>query len=141
MRPADLPRVEEIYLDLAGARPPADWEPMAHEAMGVGGGPPLAWVATDPRERVLGYIIGQVRSWEFGSAAAGWVVGVGVSKEHQRGRVGGDLLRQIGASFAARGILTVRTMVRRDDVKVLRFFRSAGFTTGPYTELEMEVRP
>ena len=34
---------------------------------------------------------------------------------------------------------SVRTMVRRDDIRVLRFFRNAGFAHGPYTELEMEV--
>lgn len=141
MRPGDLARVEAIHRQLARDVSPAEWLPTATEAVGEGRGASLAWVAVAKRDRVIGYVIGQIRSWEFGSAPAGWVVGIGVDVEHQHERAGADLLQRLVASFAERGVTTIRTMVRRDDVKVLRFFRSAGFATGPYTELEMEVSP
>jgi ribosomal protein S18 acetylase RimI-like enzyme len=141
MRRADLGRVEAIYRQYAPEAPPADSLSTAHEAIDGGGEAPLALVAEAARGRVLGYIVGAVRSWEFGSKPAGWVIGIGVDVEHQKERVGGELLSALVASFAARGTTTVRTMVRRDDVQVLRFFRGAGFAMGPYSELEMEVKP
>jgi ribosomal protein S18 acetylase RimI-like enzyme len=139
MRRGDLARVEAIYRQLAHEIPPAEWLPVAEQALGDTSGPALAWVAVAPGDRVIGYIIGAIRSWEFGSAPAGWIIAIGVDLEHRKERAGTDLLHHLLASFRERGTTTVRTMVRRDDIRVLRFFRNAGFANGPYTELEMEV--
>lgn len=141
MRRADLTRVEAIYRQYAAEAPPTDWLSTAYEAIDTGADAPLALVAEAARGRVIGYIVGAVRSWEFGSKPAGWVIGIGVDVEHQKESAGAELLKALVASFAARGTTTVRTMVRRDDVRVLRFFRTAGFAMGPYSELEMEVTP
>jgi ribosomal protein S18 acetylase RimI-like enzyme len=108
------------------------------ETLSIGRGAPSREIVAAPK-RVIGYAVGRVRAWEFGSAPAGWVIAIGVDVEHQRERAGRDLLTALVESFRARGASTIRTMVRRDDVAVLRFFRSAGFAVGPYTELEMEV--
>lgn len=139
MHRGDLARVWAIYRQLAHEIPPAEWLPVAEQAIADTSGEALAWVAVAPGERVIGYIIGAIRSWEFGSAPAGWVIAIGVDLEHRHAGAGVDLLQRLVASFAARGTRTVRTMVRRDDIRVLRFFRNAGFANGPYTELEMEV--
>jgi ribosomal protein S18 acetylase RimI-like enzyme len=140
MRREDLSRVEAIYRQHAREVAPTEWLPVAHQAIDAAGKAPLAWVAVAEKGRVIGYVIGEVRSWEFGSTPAGWIIGIGVDVEHKGERAGADLLARLVGSFAQRGTRTIRTMVRRDDVRVLRFFRSAGFATGPYTELEMEVR-
>jgi GNAT superfamily N-acetyltransferase len=139
MHRRDLARVEAIYRQLAHEIPPAEWLPVAEQAIDDTGGAPLAWVAVAPGERVIGYIIGAIRSWEFGSAPAGWVIAIGVDLEHRKESAGADLLHRLLACFRDRGARTIRTMVRRDDIRVLRFFRNAGFAHGPYTELEMEV--
>jgi hypothetical protein len=39
----------------------------------------------------------------------------------------------------ASGITTIRTMVRRNDVPVLTFFRTNGFAGGPYVQLELTL--
>lgn len=139
MQRSDLARVEVIHRQHAPGVPMSDWLPVAEQAIDEDTKAPLAFVAEATGGRVVGYIIGAVRCWEFGSPPAGWVIGIGVDIEHKGAGVGADLLRQLVASFGARKAATVRTMVRRDDVQVLRFFRSAGFATGPYTELEMEL--
>ena len=139
LRREDLVRVEAIYRQHTKERAPADWLSVAHQAIDAAGDAPLAWVAVASKGRVVGYVIGEVRSWEFGSASAGWIIGIGVDVEHDGEGAGRDLLARLMESLAQRGTRTLRTMVRRDDVRVLRFFRSAGFATGPYTELEMEV--
>lgn len=135
----DLARVETIYRQLAHEIPPTEWLAVAEQAIDDTSGPPLAWVAVAGDERVIGYIIGTIRSWEFGSAPAGWVIAIGVDLEHRKESAGTDLLDRLLTSFGERGTTTVRTMVRRDNIRVLRFFRNAGFAHGPYTELEMEA--
>lgn len=144
MRRDDLPRVEAIYRQHAPDVADSEWLPVASEAIADERGAPLAWVAVTTvakKARVVGYVVGEIRSWEFGSAPAGWVIGIGVDLEHLATGAGQKLMDKLVESFVARGTRTVRTMVRRDDVKVLRFFRNVGFATGPYTELEMEVQP
>jgi ribosomal protein S18 acetylase RimI-like enzyme len=42
--------------------------------------------------------------------------------------------------FGDMGVELVRTMVRRNDVPMLSFFRSQGFAGGPFSELERPVR-
>ena len=90
MRRGDLARVEAIYRQLAHEIPPAEWLPVAEQALGDTSGPPLAWVAVAPGDRVIGYIIGAIRSWEFGSAPAGWIIAIGVDLEHRKERAGTD---------------------------------------------------
>jgi ribosomal protein S18 acetylase RimI-like enzyme len=99
----------------------------------------VALVGVDDHDRVAGYLIGDVRSWEFGSEPAGWIFALGVDPRLARRGLGRLLLNEAARSFARRGIHTVRTMVRRDDVPVLRFFRGEHFNGGPYLELELEL--
>jgi ribosomal protein S18 acetylase RimI-like enzyme len=99
----------------------------------------VALVAADGRGRVVGYLVGDVRSWEFGSEPAGWIFALGVDPRVERHGLGRGLVEAATRRFAALGVRRVRTMVRRDDVPVLRFFRSRGFTAGPYLELERDA--
>jgi ribosomal protein S18 acetylase RimI-like enzyme len=97
----------------------------------------VALVGVDERDRVVGYLVGDVRSWEFGSEPAGWIFALGVDPRFARLGLGRLLLGEAARRFARRGIHTVRTMVRKDDVPVLRFFRGEDFNAGPYLELEL----
>ena len=96
----------------------------------------VSLVAVDARGRVVGYLVGDVRRWEFGSAPAGWVFAIGVDRRVERQGLGRALLEEAMERFRGLGVDTVRTMVRREDVPTLRFFRSGGFTAGPYVEME-----
>ncbi len=98
----------------------------------------LGYVAVDS-EKVLGYILAEGRSWEFGSPQCGWIFAIGVDPECGRRGVGLALCREVCLRFKELNILTVRTMVRKDDVDVLSFFRASGFHAGPFIELEFEL--
>ncbi|MCB9652368.1 MAG: GNAT family N-acetyltransferase [Deltaproteobacteria bacterium] len=135
----DLPAVADIYRFHVQRDPPRQWMDAASRSMDDPGGPPLAWVAEDAAGRVIGYVAGEVRSWEFGSEPAGWITGVGVDADHRSSGLGRALLEAMLKAFRRRNVATVRTMVQRDDVPVLRFFRAAGFATGPYTEMELSL--
>lgn len=137
----DLPQVERIYNSHSGEPLPPQWSEIVLNSLKNGpAGAALAWVATNEADEIIGYIIGEVRSWEFGSKPAGWVTGLGVEPKYQGKGTAEALLRSLLASFIARDMTTIRTMVVRDDLRVLRFFRSSGFTIGPYTEFEMELK-
>lgn len=104
-----------------------------------GDAPTVALVGVTPRGRVAAYLVGEARSWEFGSEPAGWIFALGVDPRDARKGIGTLLLQEAERRFAALGVRTVRTMVRKDDVAVLRFFRSGHFAAGPYLELERSL--
>lgn len=91
--------------------------------------------------RVVGFVVGEVRAWEFGSPPCGWVFAVNVSPEWRERGVGGRLFDEICRRFSASGADTVRTMISRADRLNLSFFRAQGLTAGPYIELERRLPP
>jgi ribosomal protein S18 acetylase RimI-like enzyme len=89
--------------------------------------------------KVIGYILAEARAWEFGSPECGWIFAIGVDPKAARQGVGLALCRKVCLKFKSQDIRTVRTMVRKDDVDVLSFFRASGFHAGPFVELELEL--
>ena len=100
----------------------------------------IAESADKPEERpVLGYVIGEVRAWEFGSEPCGWVFAFSVDPRTRLQGIGEALLEAITEAFREAGIETMRTMVPRSNNLHMAFFRSEGMTAGPYVQLEKEI--
>lgn len=95
--------------------------------------------AQEERGALVGYLLGEVRAFEFGSEACGWVFSVGVDPGRLRSHVASHLMGESCRRFREMGIATVRTMVRRNDIPVLSFFRAAGFEGGSFVQLEMNL--
>jgi GNAT superfamily N-acetyltransferase len=89
--------------------------------------------------RLLGFIIGEVRAWEFGSAPCGWVFALSVEPKSRLHGIGGALFEAISAEFKKVGVSKMRTMVARDGRLPLLFFRSEGMMAGPYIQLEKDL--
>ncbi len=85
---------------------------------------------------VQGFIVGEVRAWEFGSPPCGWVFALGVDPEYRLGGVGTMLFAAICDCMRATGVGKVRTMLAVDDHLNLSFFRSQGMRGGPFIQLE-----
>lgn len=100
--------------------------------------PTLGYVAVAD-SGVIGYVLAEGRAWEFGSPLCGWIFALGVRPEFSRQGVALGLTREVCKQFKKMGIETVRTMVKKDDVDVLKFFRASGFHAGPFIELELEL--
>ena len=90
-------------------------------------------------DKPAGYLFGEVRAFEFGSPPCGWVFAVGVAPEYSRSGHASTLLAEACRLFRAAGMTTVRTMVLRDDIPVLSFFRARGFTGGAFYQLERSL--
>ena len=89
--------------------------------------------------RVVGFVVGEIRAWEFGSTPCGWIFALSVEPKMRLRSVGTALFEAITAEFKKAGINRMRTMVANDARLPLLFFRSHGMRAGPYLQLEKEL--
>jgi GNAT superfamily N-acetyltransferase len=89
--------------------------------------------------RLVGFAVGEVRAWEFGSAPCGWVLAIEVDAKLRLRHVGTMLIDALTECFRRAGVRKLRTMLARDDMLNLRFFRSQGMMAGPFIQLEKDL--
>lgn len=129
-----------IELDLVGdpEEKPAYWHEIFDRYVTMGRDDGFFLVAEISSE-VIGFIVGEVRAWEFGSSPCGWVFALSVSPKARERGVGQLMLKEICQRLKEVGVTTVRTMVDRENKLTLSFFRSQGLRTGRYVELEKQI--
>lgn len=89
---------------------------------------PDSSVVAESQGRVVGFMLGEVRSGEFGlEEPTGWVEVLGVDPEARGGGIGRRLAEAMLAHFKAKGATTVRTLVDENMDGIAAFFRSMGF--------------
>ncbi len=88
---------------------------------------------------LLGYIVGEVRAWEFGSSPCGWVFAFSVEPDTRLQGIGEKLFDAMSRQFKQAGIEKMRTMVARQNQLHMMFFRSEGMIAGPYLQLEKDL--
>ena len=138
VRQADLPQVIALDASVTGLHKSAYWQ-RVYRRYGVGGqGLRHFLVAVDGR-RVVGFVIGEVRDWEFGSPPCGWVFAIDVDPEARLAGSGTALLGAVCERFRQVGVTTLRTMISRDNQLLLSFFRSQGMTAGRLIPLQMDI--
>lgn len=135
-RPADLGPVIAIDRRATGLAKAAFWAGILRR---YGRGARARFLVAESGGRIVGYIVGEVRDWEFGSPPCGWVFGIGVRPEQREAGVASALLGAITAAFRRQGVATVRTLIARDNRLVLSFFRSQGMTAAPVIPLEKDI--
>ena len=96
-------------------------------------------VAKTADERLAGFIVGEIRAWEFGSPPCGWVLALSVTPELREQGIGTLLFEALCAEMKKDGVTTIRTMVLGNDKVNLSFFRGEGLAAGPYIELERRL--
>lgn len=133
----EVARIDELYTGLGKKR---YWARVLAGFLGSSGNGLRIGLAAEGGRGLAGYLLGEVRAFEFGSEACGWIFAVGVDPRAARHRVGSRLLAEACARFREGGVPRVRTMVRRNDVPVLAFFRANGFRGGPFVQLELDLR-
>ena len=135
---ADLPAIVALDRRITSVAKAGYWQwALAHYAAGPS--ERIFLIAETSDGALAGFVIGEVRAWEFGSPPAGWVFAIQVDQSRRLGGVGTQLFEALCARFRAAGVDRVRTLVDRRDHLILSFFRSQGMTAGPSLQLDLEL--
>lgn len=146
VRPADVPRVVALDRRVTGLTKARYWQDVftrygrrsrrrPQERFFLIAEP----LASRAPPRLLGFIIGEVRAWEFGSGPCGWIFALSVEPDARLQGIGEALFNAISTEFKIAGVTKVRTMVARDNTLPMVFFRGQGMVAGPYIQLEKEL--
>jgi ribosomal protein S18 acetylase RimI-like enzyme len=138
VRRADLAQVIAIDATVTGLEKGDYWRSI-YRRYGDSGRVGQQFLVAEAGERVVGFVIGEVRDWEFGSPPCGWVFAIDVKPDARQAGIGTRLLEAICVSFRRAGVRKVRTMLGRDNTLILSFFRSQGMMAGPFIALEMDL--
>ncbi|HMO48954.1 MAG TPA: GNAT family N-acetyltransferase [Rubrivivax sp.] len=138
VRQGDLPEVIALDATVTGLHK-ADYWQRVYRRYGVGGQGLRHFLVAVAGERVLGFVIGEVRDWEFGSPPCGWVFAIDVDPRARQKGVGSALLQAVSERFDRVGVRVLRTMLSRENQLLLSFFRSQGMTAGRLIPLETGI--
>ena len=135
---ADLAQVIEIDAEASGIEKVDYWYELFHR-YGSRGRRQRFFLVAEGKGAIQGFVIGEVRDWEFRLPPCGWVFGIAVRRDARLGGVGGSLLAAIVDCFRRAGVDKVRTLTTRDDNLMLSFFRSQGMMAAPSIPLELDL--
>lgn len=92
---------------------------------------PEAQVVAEIDGEVVGFMLAEVRSGEFGlEEATGWIEVLGVDPECRGRAVGRKMAESLLDTFRTRGVGRVHTLVDDDMNEIASFFSSLGFKPG-----------
>lgn len=134
----DLDEVVRIDALHSGEHKPGYWSRVLDEFLGRESGKCVG-LAAEEAGRLVAYLLGEVRAFEFGSDPCGWIFAVGVDPRRARAGAASALLEEACNRLHRAGVKRVRTMVRRNDVGVLSFFRANAFVGGSFVQLERDL--
>jgi ribosomal protein S18 acetylase RimI-like enzyme len=137
-RRADLDQVIAIDATVTGVEKRPYWLSVFRR-YGDGARPERHFLVAEADGRVAGFIIGEVRDWEFGAPPCGWVFAIDVAPEFRLAGIATRMLDALRAGFRRLGVRKLRTILARDNTLILSFFRSQGMMTGPFIPLEMDL--
>lgn len=132
----DVPQIIAIDEQITGIAKPELWYAYYGPASRA---QPRWFLVARESGKVVGYVLGEVRAWEFGSPPCGWIFAIGVAPGQRLGGVGTQLLNELIDRFRPTGVKTIRTMLHIDENVMMSFFRSHGMSAGPFIELEAPI--
>ena len=138
VRAGDLGDVAAINAEITRLPKPAYWAQI-HRRYGGGRAQQRFFLVAEAAGRIEGFVIGEVRDWEFGSPRCGWVFAISVRPRVRLAGIGSRLLEAICGKFRRLGVTKVRTMLARDNHLILSFFRSQGMMAAPFIPLEIDL--
>jgi ribosomal protein S18 acetylase RimI-like enzyme len=101
---------------------------------------PDASLVADLDGEVVGFMLGEVRSGEFGlEQPTGWIEVMGVDPQVRGRAVGRRLAEEMLAYFQSRGATTARTLVDREMEGIAEFFSALGFEPAGLTPFSKKL--
>ena len=138
IRLEDLDQVIAIDAAITGLKKVDYWYELFHR-YGTRGLQQRFFLVAEADNTIQGFIVGEVRDWEFGSPPCGWVFGISVRGDARLAGVGSRLLEAMCQCFRRAGVNQVRTLLARDNHLVMSFFRSQGMMAAPFIALERDL--
>jgi ribosomal protein S18 acetylase RimI-like enzyme len=103
-------------------------------------GDPLMNLGAEIDGKLVGFVIGEVRRWEFGrSEMTGWILILGVDPEYQGMGVGRKLGAALLDHFRKKNVKKIQTLVEWHDGDLISYFKSLGFSLLQMLPLEKEL--
>lgn len=133
----DIEAVLDIDRKITGSSNPEYWGDKARVYLGRGGSTCLA---AEIEGRLVGFVLGEIRGWEFGVPLSGWLEIVGVDPGCQGKGVGRELVDALCQRFLAAGVDTVHTMVDWNASDLVGYFMSVGFKRAEYILLARNLK-
>lgn len=138
MDEADIPRAVEIETAILGAKRSTTLRGSLTAYLSKG--ERNACLVAEADRRVVGFLVGDIRAWDFGEdQEIGWIRIVGIDPSYQGHGVGKSLGEALLRYFETRGITTVRTTVEWDAGDLIAYFRTLGFERSGFIGLEKHL--
>ncbi len=101
---------------------------------------PDACLAAEINGKVVGFVLGDIRGWEYTIPLCGWIDIMGVDISYQGKGVGKLLIEALFEIFKNSEVETVVTVVNWNDGDLIDYFRSQGFERGEYINLVKKLK-
>ncbi len=103
--------------------------------------PDASVVAVGADGKVVGFMLGEVRSGDFGlEEPTGWIEVLGVDPEARGRSVGRRMAEAVLDHFRSEGAIRVRTLVDEEEMgDIAGFFRSLGFAPAPLKPFVLDL--
>ncbi len=135
---ADIPSVERIEKSITKSARTSSLGRNVREQLKKGNAE--ACFAAEVDGKFAGFVIGDVRPWEFGEERdVGWVKTVGVDPAFQGHGVGKALGEALLTYFKKKGVDHVRTLVEWHAGDMIAYFKSIGFDRSNLIPLERRL--
>lgn len=136
MRTQDAEAILRINEKITGTPHEAQWESKIIDHLSSH---PLGCLVAEDGGDVVGFILGDIRGWEFAIPKSGWIEIVGVDPEYQGKGVARALIEKLHVFFRNHNVERVMTMVNWNDGGLVSFFRRLGFERSEFIILDKEV--
>ena len=138
MHTQDTESVLRIDEKITGRPCEAQWETRIIDALARN---PLGCLVAETEGRIVGFILADIRGWEFAIPKSGWIEIVGVDPEYHGKGVARALIEKLEIYFRNQNVERVMTMVNWNDGGLVGFFRALGFERSEFIILEKPPRP
>nr|WP_255429600.1 GNAT family N-acetyltransferase [Ramlibacter albus] len=138
-RRADLDPVIALDARVTGLEKRAYWERIFRRYGQAARGEQRWFLVAVAGGEVVGFVIGEVRDWEFGSPPCGWLFVIDIDPRVRQAGIGTRLLSALCDAMRGAGVRTLRTLLAHDNTLILSFFRSQGMMAAKMIPLEMDI--
>lgn len=136
MRAEDIEAILEIDRRITGRDRAATFQRRVDTYLATD---PLVCQVAELDGRVIGFMLGDIKGWEYGVPEAGWIEVMAVEPEYQGSGVGKKLAESLFEHFRRSGVKSVYALVDWADGRLLAYMRSLGFKRSDLINLERDL--